>query len=45
MDGVTLHKPSVQLLVNYDYQVRKEVAEQVNLGQDFGQGDQECGHP
>lgn len=37
VDGVTLHKPSVKLLVNYDYQMRKEVADQVNLGQDFAE--------
>lgn len=37
VDGVTLHKPSIKLLVNYEYQMRKEVAEQVNLGGDFAE--------
>lgn len=37
VDGVTLHKPSVKLLVNYEYQMRKEVVEQFNLGQDFAE--------
>ena len=32
VDGVTLHKPSVKLLMNYEYQMRKEVAEEMNQG-------------
>ena len=32
VDGVTLHKPSVKLLLNYEYQMRKEVVEEVNQG-------------
>ena len=30
VDGVTLHKPSVKLLINYEFQMRKEVTEEVN---------------
>ena len=37
MDGITLHKPSVKLLVNYECQMRKEVVEQFNMGQDFAE--------
>ena len=37
VDGITLHKPSVKLLVNYEYQMRKEVVEQFNMGQDFAE--------
>lgn len=32
VDGVTLHRPSVKLLVNYEYQMRKEVVEEMNQG-------------
>ena len=32
VDGVVLHKPSVRLLLNYEYQMRKEVVEEVNQG-------------
>ena len=32
VDGVTLHKPSVKLLLNYEYQMRKEVVDKVNEG-------------
>lgn len=32
VDGVTLHKPSVKLLLNYEYQMRKEVIDKVNEG-------------
>ena len=32
VDGVMLHRPSVKLLVSYEYQMRKEVVEEVNLG-------------
>ena len=32
IDGVTLHKPSVRPLLNYEYQMRKEVVEEVNQG-------------
>ena len=31
-DGVTLHRPSLKLIMNYDYQMRKEVIEQMNEG-------------
>ena len=29
---MTLHKPSVKLLLNYEYQMRKEVIDKVNEG-------------
>lgn len=32
VDGVTLHKPSVKLLINYEYQMRKEVTDEINQG-------------
>ena len=32
VDGVTLHKPSLKLLLNYEYQMRKEVVEELNQG-------------
>ena len=32
VDGVVLHKPSIRLITSYDYQMRKEVIEQMNLG-------------
>ena len=32
VDGVVLHKPSVHLLLNYEFQMRKEVVEEVNQG-------------
>ena len=32
VDGIKLHKPSVKLLVNYEYQMRKEVVEEMNQG-------------
>ena len=32
VDGVTLHKPSIKLLLNYEYQMRKEVVEELNQG-------------
>ena len=32
VDGVTLHKPSVKLILNYEYQMRKEVTDEVNQG-------------
>ena len=35
VDGITLHKPSVKLLLNYEYQMRKEVVELVNEGGDM----------
>ena len=34
-DGITLHKPSIKLIINYDYQMRKEVIEKVNEGMDL----------
>ena len=33
VDGITLHKPSIKLITNYEHQMRKEVIEQMNLGQ------------
>ena len=30
VDGITLHRPSVKLLVSYEHQMRKEVIEEVN---------------
>lgn len=32
IDGVQLHKPSIKLIINYDYQMRKEVVEKMNEG-------------
>jgi len=32
VDGIKLHRPSVRLLVNYEYQMRKEVVEEMNQG-------------
>ena len=32
VDGITLHKPSIKLITSYDYQMRKEVIEQMNMG-------------
>ena len=32
VDGVMLHKPSVKLLINYEYQMRKEVTDEINQG-------------
>ena len=32
IEGVTLHRPSTKLLVNYEYQMRKEVVENFNNG-------------
>ena len=32
IDGITLHRPSTKLLVNYEYQMRKEVVENYNNG-------------
>ena len=31
-DGITLHRPSIKLIINYDYQMRKEVVEKINEG-------------
>lgn len=31
-DGITLHRPSLKLIMSYDYQMRKEVVEQMNEG-------------
>lgn len=35
VDGIALHRPSVKLLVNYDHQMRKEVVDQMNEGQEM----------
>ena len=32
VDGITLRKPSIKLITNYEHQMRKEVIEQMNLG-------------
>ena len=32
VDGITLHKPLVKLITSYDYQMRKELVEQMNMG-------------
>ena len=37
VDGVTLHKPSVKLLLNYEYQMRKEVVDMVNEGEEMAE--------
>lgn len=31
-DGIVLHKPSIKLIINYDYQMRKDVVEKMNEG-------------
>lgn len=35
MDGVALHRPSLKLILNYEYQMRKEVADKTNKGVQF----------
>ena len=35
VDGISLHRPSIKLLINYEHQMRKEVIEQVNSGKDM----------
>lgn len=35
VDGISLHRPSIKLLINYDHQMRKEVIEQMNEGKDM----------
>ncbi len=35
VDGITLHKLSIKLIVSYDHQMRKEVIEQMNLGKNM----------
>ena len=32
IDGISLHRPSVKMVVHYDHQMRKEVVEQMNAG-------------
>ena len=35
VDGVTLHRPSLKLIINYEYQMRKEAVDEINKGMDF----------
>ena len=35
IDGVAMHRPSVKLLVNYDHQMRKEIIDHMNEGQEM----------
>ena len=38
IDGITLHRPSTKLLLNYEYQMRKEVIENFNDGVAMARG-------
>ncbi|CAK8993985.1 Ubiquitin carboxyl-terminal hydrolase 17-like protein E [Durusdinium trenchii] len=35
VDGVTLHRPSLKLIISYEYQMRKEAVDEINKGVDF----------